>query len=220
MPDKYKKHEFRLTADCGRFLYALCEALKNAGRQYGDGIVMDIRTKAEDMMFLIDRANRMKAGSIPRLQSQYKAIAVRDEIQLLLDPACRLAEAGIKKQGQLERMIEDIKQPLQNWYISDLKRRAEYAEHTYRKTVKSYEQAAEDEKAVKNYSDEHPSERITEALDMAQSVTRVRYRQMTDAQQELDKAQMNLYSKMTKDYTLLADVLKKIEEEKADNGRK
>lgn len=220
MSDKYKKHEFRLTADCGRFLYVLCEALKNACRQYGDGIVKDIRTKAEDLMFLIDRANQMEAGSVPRLQSQYKAIALRDEIQLLLDPACRLAEAGIKKQGQLERMIENIKQPLRNWYISDLKKRAEYAEQTYRKAVKNYKQAAEDEKAVKNYSDKHPSERIMEALDMAESLSRVRYEQMTEARQRFDKAQGDLYSKMTKDYTLLADVLKEIEEEKVDDSRK
>ena len=218
MPDKYKNHEFRIASDCGKFLYALCEAMKNADRQYRDGIIKDIRQKTEEMMYLLDRANRLKAGSIPRLQAQYRAVGLRDEIQTLLDPACRLAYTGTKKQGMLEKMLENLKQPLYNWYVSDLKKKASYDEQAYRKAVSDYKEALKNEEAIKGYGKRHPGEKASEALDMAESLSRVRYEQMTEARQRFDKAQGDLYSKMTKDYTLLADVLKEIEEEKTDDS--
>ena len=200
MPDKYKNHEFRIASDCGKFLYALCEAMKNADRQYRDGIIKDIRQKTEEMMYLVDRANHLKAGSIP------------------LDPACRLAYTGTKKQGMLEKILENIKQPLYNWYVSDLKKKASYDEQAYRKAVSDYKEALKNEETIKGYGKRHPGEKASEALDMAESLSRVRYEQMTEARQRFDKAQGDLYSKMTKDYTLLADVLKEIEEEKTDDS--
>ena len=115
------RNDFRLIKLAQNLFSDICEIQSVADKGYRYTVCQDIRKKSEDVVHYIRRANRLDSGSEDRIQLQFKADELLEDIKDLLPPVGKLLKIGVKYEAQIELSIEKLQNPLHNWMERDQK---------------------------------------------------------------------------------------------------
>ena len=111
------KREFRVIKLCQKLCKDIVEVQGVADKSYRFTICQDVRKKSEDVIHLVRKANDLPAGSEKRIELQFRADELLEEIKDLIWVVGKLLNTGAKKEAQIELSIENLQIPLHNWHL-------------------------------------------------------------------------------------------------------
>ena len=207
------KREFRVIKLCQKLCKGIVEMQATADKGYRFTICQDIRKKSEDVIHIVRRANDLPAGTDERINLQYRADELLEEIKDLIWVVGKLLNTGEKKEAQIELSIENLQLPLHNWMERDQKISVSVREKNVRKLSWVLYQAKKIYETVNEYYKKNRSERIVIALDESKSRFRLAHENYENAIKSYDEAVRRLRTtqeKYHKDDSVLSEVLNEI----------
>ena len=207
--------EFRLIKQSQTLLRDIVEMEGNADKRYRFSICQDIRKRAEEVVHLIRRANRLLPGDEERMKMQLEADELLEQIKDLLWVVGRVLAIGVNREAQIELSIENVQKTLKNWIEFDRKKSVSVNEELYRKAQRSLQQAKEVFEIIKPYYDMNKTERTEQAYNESMARYRIAHENLKQAQQRYDdsvKKLRRIQEQYHKDDSVLNEVLQEIKE--------
>ena len=205
--------EFRLFKDCQRICAEIIDIEGNADKRYRYTLCKDLRERAEQIVFLIRRANKLPPGHEKRFEYQSQCRELLEQLKDLIWISGKTLMLGPKREASIEASIENAENKLQNWIESDEKRVVAYYRQLYDSRLSQFNEAIENYKLIVEYCKTHDDERSREALDDATSRGRIAQDRYVEARDKYNKSNEKLrihQNKYHKDDSVLAQVLKEI----------
>ena len=212
---QYRNDNFKIVTEIQKFDISIYQIFKACDKRLRQTVLARICDMSEELLYMTDRANRkFESGSAERIKSQKATIELAERVDLFIPIVCKVCQAGTDNESDLRLRMSRIRDMLNNWLTSDIKKQNDRLRNRYMKLQQEY---FKNEKVIHKIAEicrkkEIPNpERYMEAGSEALSKRRYLTAEIEKVKAEFDRSTKELDERTRSDnYTLLDQVIKEL----------